>query len=105
MAEARREGNRGDVALIVLGGGLFAARDEMGAGAQPVFAIDGLSPDKRGRAGSVSAGRAAMTRPMKSFFGDISLPRPRSCAVVWPFSSLPAACPFSMRITPSASVP
>ena len=36
---------------------------------------------------------------------DIMRAMPRSPAVVWPFSSLPAACPFSIRMTPSASVP
>ena len=64
-----------------------------------------MKPTSAGRAGSTKAGRPASTRPMKSFFVDIILPRPKSAAQVWPLSSPPAAWPFSTRIIAIASVP
>ena len=42
---------------------------------------------------------------MQSFFLLTIRPMPRFSAEVVPFSSLPAAWPFSIRMTPSASVP
>ena len=42
---------------------------------------------------------------MLSFFFDTILPIPKFKAEVVPLSSLPAACPFSIRMTPRASVP
>ena len=42
---------------------------------------------------------------MLSFFADTILAMPRLRAVIVPFSSLPVTWPFSIRMTPSASVP
>ena len=82
MAKRGREGNRGDVALIVGAGRFRAFGNEVGACAQAILAMTGLRPTRVGREESISAGRAAMKWPMKSFLVESSLPRPRSCAVV-----------------------
>ena len=86
--------------------GSAPTRHEMRAGAQPRRAIDRLEADQRRPVGR------QQRRPLRHARGrcspscvDIMRPRPRSRAVVWPSSSLPATWPFSMRITPSASVP
>ena len=65
----------------------------------------GLKPTKIGRSGDCRAGRSAITRPIKSLRADIIRWAPKSCAVVCPLTSLVEMWPFSMRITPSASVP
>src|SRR5262249_59309558 len=47
MPERRREGNRGDIALIVGGGRFRAFGDEMGSGAEPILTVDRPEAHKR----------------------------------------------------------
>src|SRR5689334_21907790 len=51
MTARGRIGNRGDIALIVGGGGLGALRQEMRARANSRTRLDRLEPDKRGPRG------------------------------------------------------
>src|SRR5262245_25453406 len=105
MLECGRERNRGHIALVIARRGLAARSDKVGPAPEEVLAIDGLNPTSRGRSGAIRPGRCAMTRPTKSLARESMRPSPKSPAVVWPLISLPATCPFSMRMMLSASVP
>ena len=103
--QMRRIGGRSDIALVmrridrrVLGEEMRARGDRL--------AVDGLQADKAQPVlGDKRLARPARTAPMLSFFAETMRAMPRFRAVMVPFSSLPVTWPFSIRITPSASVP
>ena len=100
----RRVGRRSDIALVMRRIDRRSLGEEMRAGGDR-FAVDGLKADKAQPVLGDKCLAPGKDRADAVLFADTILAMPRLRAVIVPFSSLPVTCPFSIRMTPSASVP